>query len=329
MIKNFLSSDSLERKTWFLVILSYNTIRQFRKDNYPLIGAIIAAFLALAGAAWSLDLPYFLAFNLFCSVYWSFIYLSIYIDIFWKVYERTKDMVKRAFTQKRKAILLFLQISFLIASFFIFISFYQLLFPEIEKDHLVNPLQVTAQFSSFLFHFRYPFKPVRVRYLLLLCFFLSLKKRTKFQFLISFFIYLTLSILIGVISSPSGKPTILGIPYGIFIFVFIHLWLFLGCFFFKESLPGESQPLVPIFFSGLFFLLCYFPELAWLEKWIEGIDLLLLFFGLFSLLESGEIISERRTNDNPFLRRRPFKKNKKKTQKKRVTKTISRGDIPK
>jgi len=59
----------------------------------------------------------------------------------------------------------------------------------------------------------------------------------------------------------------------------------LGCFFFKDSLPREKQPLVPIFFSGLFFLLCSFPELAWLEKWIEGIDLLLLFLGIFSLME--------------------------------------------
>lgn len=132
--------------------------------------------------------------------------------------------------------------------------------------------------------------------------FMSLKKRTKFQFLISSFIYLTLSIFIGVISAPSGKTTILGIPPGIFIFVFLHVWFLGGCFFFKESLPGKKQPLLPIFFSGLFFLLCSFPELAWLEKWIEGIDLLLLFLSLFSLLENDEIISERRTNDDPILK---------------------------
>lgn len=36
---------------------------------------------------------------------------------------------------------------------------------------------------------------------------------------------------------------------------------------------------------GLFFLLGYFPELAWLEKWIEGIDLILLFLGFVSFIE--------------------------------------------
>jgi len=82
-------------------------------------------------------------------------------------------------------------------------------------------------------------------------------------------------------SSPSDKTTIWGIPHGILIFVFLHLWLFFGVFCFKESLPRRKQALVPLFFSGLFLLLGYFPELSWLEKWMEGIDLILLIFGLF------------------------------------------------
>lgn len=109
------------------------------------------------------------------------LHLSIYIDIFWKVYERTKDMVKRAFTQKIKELIFFLQIGFMITSFGIFIFFYQLMFPEIEKGNLVNPLQVLAQLSSLLFNFRYPFKPVRVRHLLLLCFFFSLTSSLYLQ----------------------------------------------------------------------------------------------------------------------------------------------------
>jgi len=134
---------------------------------------------ALAGgAAWSLDLPDFLFFN---PQYWFFIYLSIYIDLFGGVYERTKDMVKRAFTQKRQALIYFLQIGFLITSFGIFIYFYQIMFPEIEKGNLVNPLQVVAQLSCLLFNFRYPFKPVRVRHLLILCFFLSLTSSLYLQ----------------------------------------------------------------------------------------------------------------------------------------------------
>ncbi len=43
--------------------------------------AILAAFLALAGAAWSLDLTNLLSLNLLGAIYWLFIYLSIYIDI--------------------------------------------------------------------------------------------------------------------------------------------------------------------------------------------------------------------------------------------------------
>jgi hypothetical protein len=100
---------------------------------------------------------------------------------------------------------------------------------------------------------------------------------------------------IGIKSAPSDKTTILGIPDGIFIFVFLHLWGFLGLFFFKDSLPRGKQPLVPLFFSGLFFFLGYFPELAWLEKWIEGIDLLLLFLGAFSLVEDEKSYQRRIT----------------------------------
>ena len=55
------------------------------------------------------------------------------------------------------------------------------MFPEIEKGNLVNPLQVIAQLSCFLFDFKYPFKPVRVRYLPLLCFFLSLLSSLHLQ----------------------------------------------------------------------------------------------------------------------------------------------------
>lgn len=43
--------------------------------------AILAAFLALAGAAWSLDLTDLLSFNLLVAIYWLFVYLSIYIEI--------------------------------------------------------------------------------------------------------------------------------------------------------------------------------------------------------------------------------------------------------
>lgn len=375
-----------------------------------------SAILALAGAAWSLDLTDLLYFNLFGALYWLFIYLSLYIEIRWWVYERTTlwinktwlfQKMKRAFTLERQAIFFFLQNGFLITSFGIYIFCYQLMYPEIEKGNLVNPLQVIAQLSCFLFNFKYSLKQVRVRRLLLLCFFLSLlsslhlqgkdweilslvlfffiiiiilfpldyanliiffgyfldqglakwgfylafqqvghcalsfflakeqstpkkrllsfilllliqlifgfcyyedfylmepqklaallsgaciiflslKRRTKWAFLIAFIFYFLLSLYIGIMSSPSDKTTIWGIPHGILIFVSLHLWPFFGLFFFKDSLPRRKQPLVPFFFSGVFFLLGYFPELSWLEKWIEGIDLILLFLGFFSFVE--------------------------------------------
>ncbi|GAU19285.1 hypothetical protein TSUD_335710 [Trifolium subterraneum] len=45
--------------------------------------AILAAFIALAGAAWSLDLPDILSFNL----------INL-LDLRWRVYERTKEWIK-------------------------------------------------------------------------------------------------------------------------------------------------------------------------------------------------------------------------------------------
>ena len=95
--------------------------------------AILAAFLALAGAAWSLDFPDVLCFNLFGAIYWLFIYISIYIDIRWSIYERTKEWIKKtwlfrkmkkAFTLERQAIVFILQNGFLITSFGIFLFFF-------------------------------------------------------------------------------------------------------------------------------------------------------------------------------------------------------------
>ena len=89
-------------------------------------------------------------------------HLSLYIEIRWWVYERTTlwinktwlfQKMKRAFTLERQAIFFFLQKGFLITSFGISIFCYQLMYPEIEKGNLVNPLQVIAQLSCFLFNF--------------------------------------------------------------------------------------------------------------------------------------------------------------------------------
>ena len=88
--------------------------------------------------------------------------------------------------------------------------------------------------------------------------------------------------LLGVMSSTGDKANV---PHGLLIFILLHLWLIFALFLFNDSLPKNKQPLIPLFFGSVFFLLGHFPELAWLEKWIEGIDLLLLALGLFSFME--------------------------------------------
>ncbi|XP_031375561.1 uncharacterized protein LOC116190023 [Punica granatum] len=388
--------------------------------------AILAAFLALAGAAWFLELTYLLYFNLFGALYGLLIYLSLYIEIRWRVYERTTlainntwlfQKMKSAFTLDRQAIIFFLQIGYLLTSFGLFVWAYKLMFVKVEKGNLVNPLQVIAQLAGFLF-WRCS---VRVRYLLLLSFFFSLccslhfqgidrevlsftlllfliviflipldyayfivflgyfldqglakwgfylafqqagyhalsfvfergqssatsKKRilsflfllliqaffgliyfgdlyfaeplrlaallsgaciilissaklTMWPFILTSGFNLILSLFIGIMSSPGDKTTtIWGIPHGIIIFVLFHIGAFFGFFLFRESIPGRKQPLVPFFFASLFLLLGSFPELAWLKKWIEGIDLLLLFLGLFSFIEGKGV--ESKTSEN-------------------------------
>jgi len=118
--------------------------------------------------------------------------------------------------------------------------------------------------------------------------FLSLERRATWTFILAFLFYFFLSLFIGAMSSPCDKATIWGIPDGILVFLFFHIWPLLGLFVFRKKLPRKKQPLVPLFFGGVFFLLGHFPELAWLEKWIEGIELLLLIFGLVSIIEEKE-----------------------------------------
>ena len=116
--------------------------------------------------------------------------------------------------------------------------------------------------------------------------FLSLRKRTKLASGISFAFYLFLSLFIGFISSPLGKPSIFGIPAGIGMFILLHLWALLFIVCFDKALPKRRQPFfLPLFFGGVLFLLSHFPSLAWLEKWIDGLDLLLLILGVYSFIE--------------------------------------------
>lgn len=114
-----------------------------------------------------------------------------------------------------------------------------------------------------------------------------------------------MSLLIGILISPTNTKTVWGIPYGIFIFLSLHLWSLFGLIFFRHRLPRRKQALVPLFFSGLFFLLGFFPELARLEKWISGIDLLLCILSVFSLLEE-ETYYQSREGKSPDHQIRPL-----------------------
>ena len=123
--------------------------------------------------------------------------------------------------------------------------------------------------------------------------FLSIKNRTQFVIRINFIIYFSLSLFIGIFTSPCDAIRICGIQTSIFIFILMHLWPLLGLVVFRDSLPKNLQPLIPFFFSAIFFVLVHFPELAWLKKWIEGMDLLLLLLGVFSFVEKRPLKRER------------------------------------
>lgn len=56
---------------------------------------------------------------------------------------------------------------------------------------------------------------------------------------------------------------------------------------FQRNLQAARQPLVPLLFGALLYFLPYFPNLEWLEGWIEGLDLFLLLLG-FLLFVCGE-----------------------------------------
>lgn len=130
----------------------------------------------------------------------------------------------------------------------------------------------------FLYHDLYLKEPAKLAALLsgACIIFLSFKKRSRFAYISTFFLYFIISLGIGLASSP--RVLDYQIPFGgILVFSCAHLVLVIGFFLFKGDLP---EPLVPFFFGALFFMLPYFPELEWLEPWMEGIDLLLFLLGL-------------------------------------------------
>lgn len=105
--------------------------------------------------------------------------------------------------------------------------------------------------------------------------FLSFRKRSGWAFKIPALFFLVFSTLIGMVSSQEKIPF-----EGLLVFYITIKVSLLGFYLFRRRFP-ETQPLIPFFFSALFYYLPYLPELEWLERWINGMDLLLFFLELF------------------------------------------------
>lgn len=116
-----------------------------------------AAILALAGAAWSLDLPYVLCFNLFSAIYWFFIYLSIYIRcmVSERSFEKTWlfPKMKAALTRVKEKpyMVFFLNIFSLILSYAIIFLWYLMLAGD--RETIVKILLIMGECSAIFFCF--------------------------------------------------------------------------------------------------------------------------------------------------------------------------------
>ncbi|CAN8221833.1 unnamed protein product [Cochlearia groenlandica] len=110
--------------------------------------------------------------------------------------------------------------------------------------------------------------------------FLCFRRRGKVAFFFPFLLYLISSTTIGMISiasAPGGENISCPIP---FVFLACHLFIFFGFYVFQRDIRAERQPLVPLLFGGFLYFVPHFPNLEWLEGWIEGLDLFLLLLGI-------------------------------------------------
>nr|AGC79002.1 hypothetical protein [Vicia faba] len=159
--------------------------------------------------------------------------------------------------------------------------------------YVVRLISVQALFGFVRFGEVYFTDPVKLAGLLsgACIIYICLAKRTTRGYSVAFLIYYIISISLGIILYPTEKATFWGIPPGVVIFSLMHVWGFLGLWFISSSLglpANKQQALTSIFFGVIFFFLANLPALERLERWIEGIDLLLLLLGLYLLFESEE-----------------------------------------
>lgn len=270
--------------------------------------AILAAFLALAGAAWSLDFTDLLSFNLLGAIYWLFIYLSIYIEIRWGVSERTKEKtwlfpkMKAALTQVKENpyMVFFLNILSLVLSYAIIFLCYLMLAGD--KETFVKILRIMGECSAIFFCFCS--QNELSRFQAVLSFFISyfnniiiLLKLSEHIFFYLFFLFLVLEFLIVeykgffslnfiffviLLAYLCICPEIL--LWG-FALVLLLIFLYLLLFFFQNFLHKEeessSTPNKSLFFSLLFLLVSllfigYFRD--------TGFHLQILFLGAGALV---------------------------------------------
>lgn len=118
--------------------------------------------------------------------------------------------------------------------------------------------------------------------------FISMRPRSKEAFTISFLFYFLISILIGLLSSLGciEESRLVTTGEGILIFFFFHFFPILGVILFLKKDFNQLTLLIPFFFSLIFYILPLFTELAWLTKWIKGMDLLLTMLGFYLFVEN-------------------------------------------
>lgn len=97
--------------------------------------------------------------------------MCIYFEYTWSISSKTIKYLKKTFHLTKEERLFLFKLNYIIASFMIFILIYQVSNPEISKGDLINPLQVVAQVSCFIYNSFYKKEKAREKHLLSLIFF--------------------------------------------------------------------------------------------------------------------------------------------------------------
>lgn len=110
--------------------------------------------------------------------------------------------------------------------------------------------------------------------------FICLKRQSYWKYTSS----LALTIFVGIILTPKPGITLCGIPFGIFLLIFVQFYSLMGLVIFKKEL---THSLIPFFSSAILVLLRSFPEISssYLGVWIEGLDFIVFLLGVLSCFD--------------------------------------------